>query len=111
MNRAQQAYHFEKQSFSNADPQATNNALGILLDSGYYTFSVESASATDAINDATAGSGVDDGVRNYEGAISYSGGVYDTAVCQSDEINGAVAGSASSGAAGCTAGTELEERP
>ena len=108
MNRAQQAYHFEKQNMSDADPSAANNALGVLLTSDYYTFAVTRVDDDNSTSTATASNGVDDGVRNYAGAIGFTAGAYDTAVCQSDEINGTVTPNATGGAASCDAGTELQ---
>ena len=108
INRAQQAYHFEKQAFNNGTV-VTNatNALGVVIVSDYYGFTVASTGDDDATVAAAATDGVDDGVRNYAGAISFAGGAYDVAVCQSDDINGTVTPSATGGAASCSTGSEL----
>ncbi|WP_342597087.1 type IV pilin-like G/H family protein [Cyanobacterium aponinum UTEX 3222] len=103
LNRAQQAYHFEKQGFSgnldNAALGSATNALGVVIASEYFTFASNAGDST-----AGATDGVNDGVRNYAGSVSYASGVYDSAVCQSDNINGTVAATGGS----CTTGTTLK---
>lgn len=90
VNRAQQAYHFERQTFA---PTATNietagNPLGIVVDPEYYSYSITANGGTDAHVLTTAPNGVNDGVRNYGGKVVYNTGSYVTAVCQTDSVNG-----------------------
>jgi prepilin-type N-terminal cleavage/methylation domain-containing protein len=109
INRAQQTYHFEKQAFANGtDVTSASNNLGAVIVSDYYGFTITASDADNATVDAAASNGVNDGVRNYGGAISYNAGAYDVAVCQSDEVNGTATPAASGGVASCSAGTELE---
>ncbi|MGF1478424.1 MAG: type IV pilin protein [Cyanophyceae cyanobacterium] len=109
MNRAQQAYHFEKQTFAPAsvNPESPNNALGVLLDSEYYSFSINSGDATDSIQEAAPQNAVNDGVRDFAGAVAYNSGQYDSSICQSEDIGGTATATSNSGAAGCSASTEL----
>ncbi|MBL1209476.1 type IV pilin-like G/H family protein [Geminocystis sp. GBBB08] len=103
LNRAQQAYHFEKQGFSasldNTALAAATNALGVVVTSKYYTFASNAGNSTGAAVNAT-----NDGVRNYAGSVTYGSGLYTTAVCQSNDIGGAAAGSGGS----CTSGVALK---
>jgi prepilin-type N-terminal cleavage/methylation domain-containing protein len=109
INRAQQAYHFEKKTFANAvDTKLANNALGSVVESEYYTFTV-AGDATTATADAASTDAVNNGTRNYLAAISYDAGKYYTAVCQSEEIGGtATADFSTITDPNCSAGTELE---
>ena len=103
INRAQQAYHFERQSFS---PNLTNgnlaaqNVLGVILASDYYSFAITGGSADDASVVATAPNAANDGVREYAGGINHSSGVYTTVVCQGDTIGGATPAYAAGGTCG-----------
>ncbi|MBR8827885.1 MAG: prepilin-type N-terminal cleavage/methylation domain-containing protein [Gomphosphaeria aponina SAG 52.96 = DSM 107014] len=111
INRSQQAYHFEKLLFAtvpDANFKLATNILGVVLTSDYYTFGTTGTAGTGATSITTAINAANDGVRNYAGAIAYSAGLYDTAVCQSNEIGGTATGSASNADATCTAGTELK---
>ncbi|MDJ0536810.1 MAG: type IV pilin-like G/H family protein [Xenococcaceae cyanobacterium MO_207.B15] len=94
INRAQQAYHFERRTFSpdlDDTELATQNALGVILDSEYYTFDVNAAgSADDATVDATPQNADTDGVRAYAGGINHNAGAYTTAVCQEVTIGDGV---------------------
>lgn len=105
INRAQQAYHFERQTFANG-VTLTNaqNALGVVVDPEFYTYSI---SGTDANAQVLAinSNAVNDGTRNYGGGISYSSGAYSTILCQSDEVGGSA--TAATNAASCSNGTEL----
>jgi type IV pilus assembly protein PilA len=110
VNRAQQSYHFEKQTFANAtDVTLANNPLGVVVNPTYYGFTIAGAAA-DATVAAAASNGVNDGVRNYAGAIGYDAGAYDSVVCQSDDVNGTVTAeaTATAGTATCSAGIPLE---
>ncbi|NJK58707.1 MAG: prepilin-type N-terminal cleavage/methylation domain-containing protein [Pleurocapsa sp. SU_5_0] len=97
INRSQQAYHFERQTFSpdltNAELAASND-LGVTLASDYYDFTVTSAlSAADAEVSTAAGDGNggnDDGIRLYVGGINHASGVYTTALCQANKVGDGV---------------------
>jgi type IV pilus assembly protein PilA len=105
LNRAQQAYHFEKQAFSgsldNTAIAAATNALGVVLKSDYYTFASNAGNSTAGASDAT-----NDGVRNYAGSVTYGAGIYTSAVCQSQDVGGAV--TATGGSCSGTGVTSLE---
>ena len=88
INRAQQAYHFEKQSFSsvlNNTQLGAQNPLGVIISSDYYTFTVNGGSAFSTV-DADAIQAENDGVRAYAGGIGYVSGLYRTIVCQGDIV-------------------------
>ena len=107
VNRAQQTYHFERQTFADAtDIESATNALGIVVNPEFYSFAIAGA-ADNATVTTTTLDGTNDGVRNYAGAIGYAAGAYDTALCQSDEVDGTATASATGGVAGCDAGAEL----
>ncbi|VEP16283.1 Pilin [Hyella patelloides LEGE 07179] len=107
INRAQQTYHFERQSFNNAtNVQSASNPLGIVVNPEFYSFTVTGAAA-DATVAANALDAGNDGVRNYSGGIAYAAGAYDTSLCQSDNVGGAATATATGGVAGCSAGAEL----
>jgi prepilin-type N-terminal cleavage/methylation domain-containing protein len=104
VNRAQQAYHFERQTFANGvDLTAAQNSLGVVVRPEFYTFSVTgTGSAAEIV--AIASNAINIGVRNYAGGISYSSGAYTTALCQSNDVSG----SATAAGGSCTAGTEIQ---
>jgi len=109
INRAQQTYHFEKQAFADAtDVGTASNPLGTVIVSDYFDFVVAATDADNATVTAIDADAANNGVRNYGGAISYTAGAYDTAVCQSDDVGGTPTPTASAGAAACTDGTELK---
>ncbi len=91
INRAQQAYHFEKQEFTPALSQTNfngQNLLGVILTSDYFDFNTAVATGGQfATVDADGTDVEDDGVRTYAGAINHTAGVYTTIVCQEDVIN------------------------
>lgn len=92
LNRAQQAYHFEKQSFASADTAelaAADNALGTVITSQYFNITTTDAGAA-ANSDANAINAAKDGVRNYAASIKFDAGSYSSAVCQSADIGGTV---------------------
>ena len=97
INRAQQAYHFEKQGFSAALTDTNlegQNLLGVILKSDYFDFSTTNGGATDfASVEADAKDAQNDGVRAYAAGIGHSNGVYETVVCQGDVISTAAAAS------------------
>ena len=94
INRAQQAYHFEKQAFTPDLVQSGGaagrnlngqNLLGVILTSDYFAFSTQSNANSSAV-EADATNAQNDGVRAYGGAIGHANGVYETVVCQGDVI-------------------------
>jgi prepilin-type N-terminal cleavage/methylation domain-containing protein len=99
INRAQQAYHFEKQTFgslTNGEFIAATNRLGVVVNSQFYTLTATGAAATGIVN-TVAANATNDGTRNFSGGIGYNSGKYATAVCISDAI-GAAATAVPSGA-------------
>lgn len=92
INRAQQARHFEVGKFEGGiDVTSANNALGIVVTSDNFSFSVTSNSTT---NSAVAAgdpiNGQDVGIRGYGAGIGFAGGDYNTVVCVSDSIAASV---------------------
>jgi type IV pilus assembly protein PilA len=91
INRAQQTYHFEKQSFSpaltNANLQA-NNVLGVTVSSAYYQFETPTGTASTTSTSANALNATKDGVRPYAGAIGFDSAAsrYTSVICQTDQI-------------------------
>ncbi len=109
INRAQQSYHFEKQTFSaNLDQTdlAGQNPLGVIITSDYFTFDITGGSASDASVDADAVAAANDGVREYSGGINHNAGVYTTVICQADAVGDGAPGYTNGGT--CTAGTSLQ---
>ncbi|AFY76042.1 prepilin-type N-terminal cleavage/methylation domain-containing protein [Pleurocapsa sp. PCC 7327] len=91
INRAQQAYHFEKQSFASALTDAnlaSNNILGVTVDSQYYSFSTNAGDAASVTQQAASTDAPKNGTRSYAGGVGFSStsGVYANVVCQSDQI-------------------------
>ena len=107
VNRAQQGYHFERQTFapSSTNIETAGNALGVVVDPEYYSYGITANGGTDAQVTTTTLDGVNDGVRNYSGGINYNAGAYTTVVCQSDSVNGNALAAAN--ATSCTSGTVL----
>lgn len=105
INRGQQAYHFERQVFSDDIPK-----LGLKFDNKYIdTFTITSGGAASAtvvaLNDASA-DGKDstaDGTRAYAGGIYYTGGEYDQFLCQSNEAASSTTAPTSAGACAANA--------
>lgn len=93
INRAQQAYHFEKQSFASAlanTDLASNNILGVTVSSQYYSFSTTAGNAAQVTAAAAAQQAAQNGIRGYGGGVGFNSttGVYANVVCQSDQIGG-----------------------
>ena len=94
INRTQQAFHFEKQKFapSLTDTNlASNNVLGVVVDSDYFTFATSTVSTSEATQtSAVAGpiASARDGVRPYSSAIGFdtATGQYSSVVCQTNAI-------------------------
>ena len=95
INRAQQAYHFEKRAFGpdlNNSALGGQNALGVILASDYFDFVTttnageEWAKVEADPNEGTLDS-QDNGVRAYAAGISHDAGAYDTVVCQANVVD------------------------
>lgn len=82
INRTQQSYHFERQSFASAQ-----SLLGVTIPTQYID-DVDSAIGGGPAGPATFipqnASFAEDGTRAYSGAIGFAAGVYTQAMCQSD---------------------------
>ncbi len=88
INRAQQAYHWERQTFAQGanDTVTINNLLGLNFDNNYidaYNIVVNTNSATVA---PTNNQSSDDGTRAYSGGMFVSVGNYTAIVCRSSDI-------------------------
>lgn len=90
INRAQQAYHFERQDFADVIAK-----LGVTLPTEYITDPAAGITATNADggNDVATNAPqntdyINDGTRAYSGLISYDSatGEYAQIMCQSDEV-------------------------
>jgi prepilin-type N-terminal cleavage/methylation domain-containing protein len=111
INRAQQTYHFEKQSFAptSTDFASQSNPLGVIVTSQYYSFAVTSSDANNTLVTAIDANSQNNGTRNYAGGVAHTNGAYDTALCQGSAVNDPVTATATGGAAGCSTGdTELK---
>lgn len=101
VNRSQQAYHFERQTFA---PDVTY--LGIVIPQQYLDDSTMgiSASADSADNVSTNNEYDKDGTRAFSGRIDHSAGQYTQILCITDAITdqGIAPASASSCATGST---------
>ena len=91
INRAQQAYHFEKQTFTPAltnTQLSSSNSLGVIINSSYYNFSVAAGDAAQTTTEADAINAANNGVRPYAGGTGFDSltGQYKTVVCQTDSI-------------------------
>lgn len=83
VNRSQQAYHFERQTFA-----PSISFLGVKLPAEYLddsTMSI-SAGADTAANESVNNESETDGTRAFAGFISHSGGEFTQILCQSNEI-------------------------
>jgi prepilin-type N-terminal cleavage/methylation domain-containing protein len=94
INRAQQSYHFEKQTFAptlSDTALAANNVLGVVVKSTYYSFTTTGGNGTTVAAVADARNASKDGIRPYSSAIGFdtSAGQYATVVCQTDQIQDA----------------------
>jgi prepilin-type N-terminal cleavage/methylation domain-containing protein len=91
VNRAQQTFHFERQLFATGtDVTAASNELGVVVSPEYYAFVVTGNAGTDADVSAIDADAANNGTRNYGGQITYAAGAYDTILCQSNAVGGAV---------------------
>ena len=105
MNRAQQAYHFERQEFSN-----TPGKLGVSIQTSYIdsisnAISLDGTSKTQANFNPVNAEFATDGTRAYAGVVYHSLGNYSTFVCQSNEP--ATSATVASSAGVCTGNTIL----
>ena len=91
---AQQAYHFETQTFASQVSQ-----LGIQINPEYYNYpDPATADATKVLHKAVVTNPTNDRVRNYAVGVYYNNsGRYSTTVCQSDDIGTAATAGATSG--------------
>jgi type IV pilus assembly protein PilA len=93
INRTQQSYHFEKQKFAESIDNATigaDNALGVIVKSRYFQFTIPAAGTSTASDATVAASALDaakDGVRSYGGGIGFVTGNYTTVICQADTVD------------------------
>jgi type IV pilus assembly protein PilA len=104
VNRAQQAYHFERQSFG-----ASADNLGVTLPSTYYKFTIAGNSKTDGSVTAVDANANQNGTRDYAGAINFAAatGTYKTVVCQGTSVgSGVPTGDAVAGT--CAGGVALQ---
>ena len=112
INRAQQAYHFERRSFSpNLTPANLKavNVLGVTLTNEYFEVNVTGNSDTEATilaegngnnSEGTAIDGNDNGVRGLSGGIFFVDSVYSSGVCQAQLVGNDAAAPTHSGTAG-----------
>lgn len=88
INRAQQAYHWEKQTFAQGinDTVTINNLLGLNFNHKY----IDSYNIVASTNNSTISpinnQSVNDGTRAYSGGMFTSAGIYKAIVCQSSDI-------------------------
>ena len=107
VNRAQQAYHFERQTFAN-----TITPLGVTIPTDYIdgaTGITVAGNASLATVEPQNAQAVADGTRAYSGAIQFGNGSYAQVVCQSSNAaTGLAAPTAVTTAAnkGCPTGAE-----
>ena len=74
LNRAEQTYHFERQTFAPAlDDVAleANNVLGVIVASDDFTFVKDAGDATTVTISAEGTDATTDGVRTYTGRTSF----------------------------------------
>jgi prepilin-type N-terminal cleavage/methylation domain-containing protein len=92
INRAQQSYHFEKQSFTPALTNAAigqNNELGVIVASRYYSFSTAAGTAAGTNTNVDPTNATGDGIRSYGAAIGFDSATsqYSTVVCQGQTVS------------------------
>ena len=102
INRSQQAYHFERQTFAD-----TTAKLGLSLDNQYIdNLNISASSAASATVRPENTQATDDGTRAYAGGIFYATGNYTQIMCASDEPATILA--APTDGSTCGAGTEVK---
>jgi type IV pilus assembly protein PilA len=98
VNRSQQAYHFERQTFANDIV-----FLGIKLPTEYLTDTTMAiAAGADSASNASQNTDFKtDGTRAFSGLITHADGTFAQVICQSNEVTGSIAGPATPDDAGC----------
>ncbi|WPF90081.1 type IV pilin-like G/H family protein [Cyanobacterium aponinum AL20118] len=98
VNRSQQAYHFERQTFAD-----DINFLGIKLPTEYLTDTTMAiAGSVDSATNASQNTAfAKDGTRAFSGLIIHGEGTFAQAICQSNEITDAIGAPATADSAGC----------
>ncbi|WP_330205246.1 type IV pilin protein [Cyanobacterium sp. Dongsha4] len=87
INRAQQAYHFEKQNFAEGtDDNDSLTKLGLTFDSNYIDSYNIIANTNSATTTPTNTNYDKDGTRAYSGGMFYNAGVYKGATCRSEDV-------------------------
>ena len=83
LNRAQQAYHFERQTFG-----GNSGVLGVTIQTQYIDAIDAQIASTDPLLDASFtpqnAQFASDGTRGYAGTIAFQTGNYESAICQTD---------------------------
>ena len=89
VNRAQQAFHFERQAFApgGTDIEDASNALAVVVNPDFYSFAITANGNADAQVIASPEDGDNDGVRGYGGEITFATGNYNTILCQTNAVN------------------------
>lgn len=108
LNRSQQSYHFEKQSFASvnaADLALADNILGVVITPQYFTVDTVATTADEANSTATPNDAPKDGVRAYGASIAFATGSYSSVVCQGDKIDGTAV--AATGGTTCPSGSTV----
>ena len=87
LNRGQQAYYLEKGSFyqGSAAVADLNSNLGVAPGDKYYNYTNASTGVFSNIK-AGAKNSVNDGTRNYAGAVNYSNGSFLTYICVGNSL-------------------------
>jgi type IV pilus assembly protein PilA len=81
--KAQQAYHFEKQTFSN---NLTNLSLSYMANDKYYSIVTTGGDTSLVQHQATAIDAQKDQIRNYAVGVYYNAGIYNFAICQAVDL-------------------------
>jgi type IV pilus assembly protein PilA len=85
--KAQQAYHFEKQIFSN---NLTALSLGYMSNDKYYSIATTGGDTSLVQHQATAIDATKDQIRNYAAGVYYDAGIYNFSICQAADLFEAV---------------------
>ncbi|MTF38978.1 prepilin-type N-terminal cleavage/methylation domain-containing protein [Cyanobacterium aponinum 0216] len=87
INRAQQAYHFEKQRFvQGVDDDDSLSILGLSMDNNYIDSFNIIANTNSATTSLVNNEYIQDGTRAYSGSMYFNSGIYEGASCRSIEI-------------------------